>query len=198
MECELNDFRGKGESVEQCEESPRRGGGSERDERPLLKADSSASAGSGGVSTCSESVEELERKYAPYARRDAYGVMGRGELPLREKLLLLLAFVTLVPIRFIAGMAILVIYYVICRVCTLFKDPNREDEQEDYAHMVGWRRKVVVRSGRFCSRAMLFVFGFYWIKESRLEVLLVYYFVGYFVYMPFFRCSVSFLSLLVK
>ncbi|CAA6667424.1 unnamed protein product [Spirodela intermedia] len=98
-----------------------------------------------------------------------YGVMGRGELALREKLLLLLALVTLVPIRFIAGTAILVIYYLICRVCTLFKDPNREEEQEDYAHMVGWRREVVVRSGRFCSRAMLFVFGFYWIKESLLE-----------------------------
>ena len=142
MDCEL-----KEQSVGHKEE---------RDNRPLLTA---------------ESVEELEKMYPPYVRSDRYGRMGRGELPMGEKLLLAVAFVTLVPIRFVAGMTVLVVYYLICRVCTMFKDPNREDEQEDYAHMVGWRREVVVWSGRVCSRAMLFVFGFYRIKESGLMVI---------------------------
>ncbi|XP_078442090.1 phospholipid/glycerol acyltransferase family protein isoform X2 [Wolffia australiana] len=151
MDCELKDF------------------GQETDEKPLIEENSSSiPAGSEVISSETESFEELERRNAPYVRRDVYGPMGRGALPLREKLLLGIAFLILVPIRFVAGMVILVIYYLICRVCTLLKDPNRENEQEDYAHMVGWRRAVVVRSGRFCSRAMLFVFGFYWIKESGL------------------------------
>jgi lysophosphatidylcholine acyltransferase/lyso-PAF acetyltransferase len=59
-----------------------------------------------------------------------------------------------------------VCYYVICRVCTLFSTPNREDEQEDYAHMGGWRRNVIVWCGKALSRVMLFVFGFYWITDS--------------------------------
>ncbi|XP_042375765.1 lysophospholipid acyltransferase LPEAT1-like [Zingiber officinale] len=36
--------------------------------------------------------------------------------------------------------------------------------------MTGWRRAVVVRCGRFASRAMLFTFGFYWIKESHMSL----------------------------
>ncbi|KAI3807290.1 hypothetical protein L1987_23216 [Smallanthus sonchifolius] len=44
--------------------------------------------------------------------------------------------------------------------------PNREEEQEDYAHMGGWRRSVMYWSGRVLSRVMLFAFGFYWIQET--------------------------------
>ncbi|XP_058081617.1 lysophospholipid acyltransferase LPEAT1 isoform X2 [Magnolia sinica] len=139
--------------------------GSNKDQRPLLKSDSSVSATS--VTVSSETLQDLEKKFPAYVRRDAYGTMGRGELPLSEKLLLALALVTLVPIRFVAGFLILVLYYLICRFCTLFSAPNREeDDQEDYAHMVGWRRATIVRSGRFLSRAMLFVMGFYWIDET--------------------------------
>ncbi|KAG6468432.1 lysophospholipid acyltransferase LPEAT1-like [Zingiber officinale] len=52
----------------------------------------------------------------------------------------------------------------------LFSPPSRENGQEDYAHMTRWRRVVVVRCGRFASRAMLFTFGFYWIKESHMSL----------------------------
>ncbi|XP_072979127.1 lysophospholipid acyltransferase LPEAT1-like [Typha angustifolia] len=126
------------------------------DDHPLLEPTASPASGS---------VEELEEKYAPYVRIDAYGDMGRGELPFSEKLLLGIALVTLVPIRVAVGVMILIVYYLICRTCTLFSDPNLEDGQEDYAHMVEWRRRVVVRCGRFLSRVMLFLFGFYWIHD---------------------------------
>ncbi|KAL6511733.1 hypothetical protein OROGR_021330 [Orobanche gracilis] len=111
------------------------------------------------------SIDEMEKKYAAYVRHDVYGTMGRGELPWSENILLGLGLVFLVPIRVVAGTTILVVYYVICRVCTAFMAPNREDEQEDYAHMGGWRRAVIMQSGRFLSRVLLFVFGFYWIAE---------------------------------
>jgi hypothetical protein len=92
--------------------------------------------------------------------------MGGGELAPKEKLFLGFALVTLLPIRVILAVTVLVCYYVICRVCTLFSTPNREDEQEDYAHMGGWRRNVIVWCGKALSRVMLFVFGFYWITDS--------------------------------
>ncbi|KAK7383054.1 hypothetical protein VNO78_28720 [Psophocarpus tetragonolobus] len=125
-----------------------------RDDRPLLN---SATASSG----------ELEKKFAAFVRRDVYGAMGRGELPTREKFLLGVALVTLVPVRVVAVTTILLLYYLICRVCTMCSAPNREDEhQEDYAHIVGWRRIVIVQCGRALSRLMLFVLGFYWITQS--------------------------------
>ncbi|XP_031736593.1 lysophospholipid acyltransferase LPEAT1 isoform X2 [Cucumis sativus] len=131
---------------------------SAKDDHPLLNSDSPAVA--------DQDSDDLHQNYAAFVRRDVYGTMGRGELPWMEKLLLALALLTIVPIRVVIGMSLLVLYYTICRVCTLFHDPNREtDEQEDYAHMVGWRRSVIVWTGRFLSRAVLFVLGFYWISE---------------------------------
>lgn len=156
MESEL-----KGISKNSGDES--RGEGSGKDSRPLLKSDSTVSA----PPSTSDTLQDLEKKYAPYVRRDAYGTMGRGELPLLEKFRLAVALVTLVPVRFVVGLLVLVLYYLICRLCTAFSVPYRgEDEQEDYAHMTGWRRVAIVRSGRFLSRAMLFVMGFYWISET--------------------------------
>ncbi|XP_057785839.1 lysophospholipid acyltransferase LPEAT1-like isoform X1 [Salvia miltiorrhiza] len=133
----------------------------ESDARPLLKPESENPA-----SSQSTSIEELDKKYAPYVRYDVYGPMGRGELPWVEKFLLGFALMSLLPVRVAAGTAILVVYYVICRFCTAFLAPNTEDEQEDYAHMGGWRRAVILRSGRFLSRVLLFVFGFYWISDK--------------------------------
>ncbi|EPS60904.1 hypothetical protein M569_13895, partial [Genlisea aurea] len=112
------------------------------------------------------SVGEMEKKYGAFIRNDVYGRMGRGDLPWVEKFLLGLALMILVPIRVVAGVTILVIYYVICRVCTACLAPNMEDGQEDFAHMGGWRRAVIVRTGRTLSRLMLIVFGFYWISEN--------------------------------
>lgn len=117
----------------------------------------------------------MEKKFAAYVRRDVYGPMGCGELPITEKILLGVAMLTLLPIRVIVGMSTLVFYYLICRVCTLFSTPYRfdqgEDQQpqqqlEDYAHLGGWRREVIVRCGRFLSRVMLFTLGFYWISQT--------------------------------
>lgn len=136
---------------------------SDKDDRPLLKPEPEAEASA----ITPESLAELEKRFAAYVRRDAYGSMGRGELPLWEKLLLGVAMATLVPVRVVAALAILVAYYLICRACTVLKAPNREEgEQEDYAHMGGWRRKVIVACGRVLARAMLFVMGFYWISET--------------------------------
>ncbi|KAL1539562.1 lysophospholipid acyltransferase LPEAT1-like isoform X1 [Salvia divinorum] len=141
----------------------------ERDDRPLLKPESVPDTPQKHVPEPGQSIEEMENKYAAYVRRDVYGTMGRGKLSWAERLWLVPRLVILVPIRVVAGMTILVSYYVICRVCTVFRAPNREDgeEQEDYAHLRGWRRAVILRSGRFLSRAVLFVFGFYWISETR-------------------------------
>lgn len=133
---------------------------SNKDDRPLLKSDSTSHISS-------DQLEDLEKKYAAYVRCDVYGVMGRGELPTKEKVLLGFALVTLVPIRVVLAMTLLLFYYLVCRICTLFYAPNREDEeQDDYAHLTGWRRAVIFWFGRAASRVMLFIMGFYWISET--------------------------------
>lgn len=172
----------------------------ESDSRPLLKPESENPE--------SSSIEELEKKYAAYVRYDVYGPMGRGELPWPEKFLLGLALMLLLPVRVAAGAAIMLLYYVICRFCTAFLAPNREDQQEDYAHMGGWRRAVIVRSGRFLSRALLFVFGFYSISdkseggevdgEVNTEVFHSFFFLFFFLLLLLFGCLIfSLFSLLV-
>ncbi|XP_062099026.1 lysophospholipid acyltransferase LPEAT1 isoform X2 [Humulus lupulus] len=164
MESELKDMSSAAQPPEpKTAESIHDDGSFAKDDRPLLKPEPSSAAVSG------DSLEEMEKKFAAYVRTDVYGPMGRGQLPLQEKVLLGLAMVTLVPIRLVAGMTVLVVYYLICRICTLFWAPNRDEdreEEEDYAHMGGWRRAVIVSCGRILSRAMLFVFGFYWINET--------------------------------
>ncbi|XP_037468201.1 lysophospholipid acyltransferase LPEAT1-like [Triticum dicoccoides] len=113
-----------------------------------------------------ESLEELDRRYAPYARRDAYGPMGRGPLGAAEAARMAVAAAVLLPLRVVAGVLVLVAYYLVCRVCTLWVEEERAGgEGEGYARLEGWRRAWVVRCGRALSRAMLFVFGFYWIRE---------------------------------
>uniref|UniRef100_A0A7N1A5F6 Phospholipid/glycerol acyltransferase domain-containing protein n=1 Tax=Kalanchoe fedtschenkoi TaxID=63787 RepID=A0A7N1A5F6_KALFE len=135
-----------------------------KDDRPLLRpvpirSDDNRSQQANG---------DLENKYAAFVRKDAYGTMGRGDLPVGEKLMLGLALVTLVPVRVVLGFTILLVYYFICRAATLFKAPNREEdnEQEDFVHMGGYRRLVIFQCGRFFSRVMLFVLGFYWIQVT--------------------------------
>ncbi|NP_001352256.1 Lysophospholipid acyltransferase LPEAT1 isoform 2 [Zea mays] len=121
---------------------------------PLLSDDGSTAAG--------ETAEQLDARYAPYARRDAYGTMGRGPLPAAQAVRLALAAAVLLPLRFVAGMLVLLLYYLVCRACTLFVDADGGRPR-----LAGWRRKAVLRSGCALSRAMLFVFGFYWIRETR-------------------------------
>ncbi|CAN1835834.1 Lysophospholipid acyltransferase LPEAT1 [Linum perenne] len=171
METELNDVKPvppKGHVVSSSNESQSPSAplddASVKDDRPLLKSDSSG--GSGRIS--SDSLDELNKKYAAFARHDVYGPLGRGQLPFGEKLLLGVACLTLLPIRVVLAFSIVSSYYLVCRICTLFSSPNTDgsDEQEDFAHLGGWRRAVIVCCGRFLSRVMLFVLGFYWISES--------------------------------
>ncbi|XVF36145.1 hypothetical protein REPUB_Repub19eG0033200 [Reevesia pubescens] len=157
MESEMKDLNSKPDKTTQQFEPTHDDVCSTKDDRPLLKLDSS-----------SDNILELEKKFAAYVRNDVYGTMGRGKLSLNEKLLLGIALVTHLPIRIVLGMTILVVYYLVCRICTLFSAPNQEgEEQEDYAHLGGWRRAMIVGSGRFLSRSLLFVVGFYWINETR-------------------------------
>lgn len=144
----------------------------EQDQIRLLKSDSTKlpSPTPPPPPISAEEIRELEKKYAAYVRNDVYGTMGRGELPLAEKLKLVIALVTIVPIRVVVGLTLLLLYYLICRLLTLRIVPNREDGQEDYAHMIGWRRVVIVQCGRFLSRAMFFTMGFYWIQETHRTV----------------------------
>ncbi|XP_078158340.1 lysophospholipid acyltransferase LPEAT1-like isoform X2 [Carex rostrata] len=140
-----------------------------KDERSLLKSDSTTSSSSASsvsyTAINSESLLELEKKCAAYVRNDVYGPMGRGPIPLQEKILRGLSMVTLVPIRLVSGILVLIVYFLICRLCTLFSGRGGENEgEEDLVHMTGWRRETVVQAGRFCARSMLFVFGFYWIR----------------------------------
>nr|AZM65198.1 lysophospholipid acyltransferase 7 [Vitellaria paradoxa] len=158
MESELKEINPKPQS-----QQPTLDGGSTKDDLPLLKSDESAPP---RQPITAANIEELEKKFAAYVRNDVYGPLGCGNLPWTEKVLLGIASFTLLPIRVIIALSLLVIYYLICRVCTLFLAPNREEEQEDYAHMGGWRRAVIVQTGRFLSRVMLFVLGFYGIRET--------------------------------
>lgn len=149
----------------------------------------------------SDTLEEMESKYAAYVRNDTYGPMGKGDIPISEKALLVLGLLIMVPIKVVLILAILITYYLICRICTLFRSPyqyqgeekevdnsayplRKENEennshtkefqmwdksQENYAHMTGLRRSIIVHSGRFLSRAVLFVLGFYCIKVTHRE-----------------------------
>ncbi|OEL32380.1 Lysophospholipid acyltransferase LPEAT1 [Dichanthelium oligosanthes] len=133
--------------------------------RPLLSS-RSTSPSAASAAPVQESIEELDRRYAPYARRDAYGPMGLGPVSAAEAFRLAFAAVVLVPLRVVAGVLVLVVYYLVCRVCTLRVEEEREGGEGDgYARLEGWRREGVVRCGRALARAMLFVFGFYWIRE---------------------------------
>ncbi|KAJ3687000.1 hypothetical protein LUZ61_016164 [Rhynchospora tenuis] len=102
-----------------------------------------------------QTIPELARTYAPFIRRDVY---SRGEIPFSEIALLAIAFFTLVPIRLTIGVWLISVYYMVCRLCTLFWDLDR-------CYLVGLRREVVVRVGRFLCRVFMFVLGFYWINE---------------------------------
>ncbi|MCL7036674.1 hypothetical protein MKW94_004844 [Papaver nudicaule] len=171
MESEMKAVSSKDQILQPIE-------GSVKDDRPLLKSESNLDESSSSSSYTVESILELEKKYAAYVRNDVYGTMGRGELPLTERLLLGFALVSIVPIRIIIGMKLLFLYYFICRFCTMFSIPNRDEdddqqEQEDFAHMVGWRRSIIVNCGRFLARVMLFNLGVYWISESHRELLAV-------------------------
>ncbi|XP_076895300.1 lysophospholipid acyltransferase LPEAT1-like [Bidens hawaiensis] len=118
------------------------------------------------ASTSHSDIQELEIRYPAFVRRDSYGTMGRGPLPWTQKILLFIALITLFPLRLLFSALVVLLYYLICKACTLFLAPNQQHEQEDYAHIGGWRRNVIFWFGRVLARLLLFVFGFYWITET--------------------------------
>ena len=61
-----------------------------------------------------ETEEEIEKKYAAYLRTDAYGAMGRGEISLKERILLGLALFTIVPLKVVLLFATVIPYYLLC------------------------------------------------------------------------------------
>ena len=114
-----------------------------------------------------ELLKEMEVKYAAYVRHDVYGNWGTNKISLLEKFQLLVALVTLCPLRVFLLFSMLVLMYIICKLCTLRVAASSSDEgQESFAHMTGVRRTIIVRAGRFLARAMLFIFGFYYIPVS--------------------------------
>ncbi|XP_028803035.1 lysophospholipid acyltransferase LPEAT1 isoform X2 [Neltuma alba] len=157
MECELKVLNSKPPKSSTKQPEPAHREASTTDDRPRLDSHANVS---------SDSLQELENKFAPYVRRDVYGAMGRGPLPMKEKLLLALALLTLAPIRVVLIIAILILYNFICRICTLFSVPYRVDGEEDYAHLRGWRKSVIIWFGKALPRLILFVLGFYWIHET--------------------------------
>ncbi|CAD6272443.1 unnamed protein product [Miscanthus lutarioriparius] len=103
--------------------------------RPLLSSPS-PSPSAASAAPVLESIEELDRRYAPYARRDAYGPMGLGPVSAAEAARLAFAAVVLVPLRVVAGVLVLVVYYLVCRVCTLRVEEEREGGEGDgYARL---------------------------------------------------------------
>ncbi|KAG6557024.1 hypothetical protein Mapa_001441 [Marchantia paleacea] len=154
----------------------------EEDDKPLLgnKSNNSSNeicAASNGKESSSlnsigedevtpEFTREMEAECAPYVRHDSYGNFGAAEISVGEKILLGLAMVTIAPIRMILIFFILVTYYFICKICTISRLPGEEEGQENYSHLTGLRRSVIVYAGKFLSRSLLFVVGFYHIKVT--------------------------------
>ncbi|PKI37431.1 hypothetical protein CRG98_042179 [Punica granatum] len=127
--------------------------------------------------------DDSRSSFEPFILSDAYGERGKVRwmavvriicwilvtvLPLRLVVgwmdavrIIFWILVTVFPLRLVVCAIILLFYYLVCKVCTLFQAPN---EQENYANLRGWRRTVIVNVGKFLSRVFLFLLGFYWIK----------------------------------
>ncbi|KAA3466972.1 lysophospholipid acyltransferase LPEAT1-like isoform X1 [Gossypium australe] len=88
MGSELKDLNSKPAKTQQPD--PNDDDASAKDDRPLLESTASSAA---------EDIQELEKKFAAFVRNDVYGSLGCGKLPLKEKLLLGIALVTLLPLR---------------------------------------------------------------------------------------------------
>lgn len=169
-----NDLKSVNDSSSELNELDGLGG--DQDQAPLLSTQkrsdekvlsSSFSHGTETIACNPESLKEMEIKYAAYVRHDHYGNWGTRDVSFLEKTQILVALVTLCPVRVILLTLLLVTFYVICKLCTLRVMASSNDEgQESFAHMTGPRRTIIVRSGRFLARTMLFVFGFYYIPVT--------------------------------
>ncbi|CAL5387756.1 unnamed protein product [Camellia sinensis] len=76
--------------------------GLSNDNHPLLKPDESIPLSLPPISAVN--IEELGKKFIAFVRNDVYGTMDRGELSWTKKVLLGIAFLSLVLIRVILAM----------------------------------------------------------------------------------------------
>lgn len=117
-----------------------------------------------------ELIRKMEDSYAAYVRTDVYGRRGKGHLPLKNKLSLCVALVTIVPFRLIFIALVMLMYcnyFFICKICTLYRKEGQEEGEENYGHLIGVRKKVITVMGRWLARALLFGMGFYHIKRKQ-------------------------------
>ena len=163
---EVESFRSIADGRDDQDQAPLLSQANRSDE--LQEVPSSSESGAlHGTQFASESLKEMEVKYAAYVRKDMYGNWGTADVSFWEKLQLLVAVMTLCPVRVCLLASLLVLFYLICKLCTLRVTASSNDEgQESFAHMTGLRRIIIVRSGRFLARMMLFVFGFYYIPVT--------------------------------
>jgi lysophosphatidylcholine acyltransferase/lyso-PAF acetyltransferase len=99
-------------------------------------------------------MEALHARYAPFARRDAYGPMACS-IPLSEKLRLCLVWLTLLPLlKALLALGVLVSFSVVCHLAQYAPARAR-------AAALPWLAYLHVRAALLC-------FGFLWISRRRI------------------------------
>lgn len=112
-------------------------------------------------------IAALEKQYPAFARTDIYGPMGTGGLSILDTLRLWAGGLVLFPLRLVAVVLIIFVYYIICRVTLLGRSSFRRNGRPAAENAVGLRRTIIVETGKRCARAVLFVIGFYHIKKVK-------------------------------
>lgn len=118
-----------------------------------------------------DEIRRLDSLYPPFARTDMYGSMGIGPISFLAKLHLLIASVTLFPLRAILCFLLLSFFYIVCLLATAFHSPVLAQGQTTatFANLRGFRRSIMTFFGRVVARALLFVMGFHFIEEAYCE-----------------------------
>eukprot|EP00271_Cylindrocystis_brebissonii_P007089 TRINITY_DN20223_c0_g1_i1.p1 TRINITY_DN20223_c0_g1~~TRINITY_DN20223_c0_g1_i1.p1 ORF type:complete len:382 (+),score=46.41 TRINITY_DN20223_c0_g1_i1:301-1446(+) len=112
------------------------------------------------------SLEALNEAFPPFVRTDTYGTLGKGPLSLASQVYLLVATVTIFPIRLFFLIIFMVWFTGICWLNTFDQTLTEVDGQPaTYVNLRGRRRASITACGRIASRMVLFVMGFYWIKR---------------------------------
>ncbi|GBG73651.1 hypothetical protein CBR_g16994 [Chara braunii] len=123
--------------------------------------------GGGGAAATGDLLSLDSEKFVPFVRNDLYGTKGEGALGLIDRLRLFVAACTLLPIRILGSIFFVVLYYVICRLLTSPSPTAGSSGKLAVVELQGIRRTIIKCSGQFCARAVLFICGFYYIRESR-------------------------------
>jgi len=94
--------------------------------------------------------------YRPFMRSDQYGTAGLRPQPLLERVRLLVAAGTLVPLRFLACLCCVACYYLICRLATLTLGELAA-------------RRVITYFGKIWCRLCLLALGFVSVRWVRAQ-----------------------------